>query len=901
MGKERAPREKTEDTVYLVDGSNYIHRAYHAIRNLSTSKGFPTNAVFGFCKMLLRLLEDRRPVYLAIAYDSKGPTFRHDLYEEYKATRPPMPEDLSVQLPYIRAIVEALEVKGLERESYEADDIMGTLARMCEEKGFRVVIVTGDKDMKQVITARTSLWDTMRDVFTDYDTFVEKYGVSPSQFIDIMGLAGDSSDNIPGVPGIGEKTALSLIRKYGTVEGVYSHLDEIGRAKLRENLIRFKDNAVLSKKLATIDRHVPIEGDVEQLRLGEPRGDELARIFRELEFKGLWYQFAPLKDEKGTEYVLCLTEGHILGLKDRIKDARAVSVNTVAVGKGPLRADLVGLSLCLEKEKAYYVPFQHARIETPEQLETETALGLLRDGLEDEGVAKIGHDLKSHALLLRCHGVRVKGFHFDTMIGSYVINPSRGQHDLENLAQQFLNQRLVDYQGGSPKGNRKVDPRDAPLETTMGMACDRAAITFQLADIMDGELRSEGNDELFYELEMKLLPVLLEMEWNGIKIDREYFQEMSRRFSQELKSIEREIYEEVGMEFNINSSQQLAFVLFEKLGLPVKKKTVKRKAYSTDVNVLKGLSTSPYKTPKLLLRYRTLSKLKSTYLDSLVELVHPRTGRIHTSFNQAVTATGRLSSSNPNLQNIPVRGEEGRRIRRGFVCESGHRLLCADYSQIELRIFAHYSKDPAFVEAFRTGQDIHTRTASEITGVGEKDVTPEMRGVAKAINFGIIYGMGARRLADELGIDYRSARDYIDRYYERHRGVSEYREAVMKEAKEKGYVSTLFKRKRYLPHINHGQHRIRSEAERMAINTPIQGTAADLIKKAMVGIHHRLLEENFKTKMLLQVHDELLFEVPDAEIEAVVSMVREEMEGVTSLDVPLKVDIKTGKNWDEAH
>lgn len=887
--------------VYLVDGSSYIHRAYHAIRNLSTSKGFPTNAVFGFCKMLLRLLEEKRPVYLAITYDSKGPTFRHDLYGEYKATRPPMPEDLSIQLPYIQAIVEALEVKGLEREGYEADDIMGTLARMCEEKGFRVVIVTGDKDMKQVITPRTSLWDTMRDVFTDYDAFVEKYGVTPPQFVDIMGLAGDSSDNIPGVPGIGEKTALSLIRKYGTVEGVYSSLDEIGRAKLRENLVRFKDNAILSKKLATIDRYVPIEGDVEQLRLGEPRGHELAKIFRELEFKGLWYQFAPLKEERGTEYVLCLTEGHLLDLKDRIKDAGAVSVNTVAVGKDPLRADLIGLSLCLENEMAYYVPFQHGRIETPNQLEAETALGLLRDGLEDEGVAKIGHDLKSQALLLRYHGVQVKGFYFDTMIGSYVINPSRGQHDLENLAQQFLNQRLVDYQGGSPKGNRKVDPRDAPLETTMGMACDRAAIAFQLSGIMNRELHSEGNDELFHQLEMKLLPVLLEMEWNGIKIDREYFQGMSRSFSKELKNIEREIYEEVGMEFNINSSQQLAFVLFEKLGLPVKKKTVKRKAYSTDVNVLKELSTSPYKTPKLLLRHRTLSKLKSTYLDSLVELVHPKTGRIHTSFNQAVAATGRLSSSNPNLQNIPVRGEEGRKIRRGFVCESGYQLLCADYSQIELRVFAHYSKDPAFVEAFRTGQDIHTRTASEIMGVGEEDVTPEMRRIAKAINFGIIYGMGARRLADELGIDYRSARDYIDRYYERHRGVREYREEVMKEAKEKGYVSTLFGRKRYLPHINHGQPRIRAEAERMAINTPIQGTAADLIKKAMVGIHHRLLDENLKTKMLLQVHDELLFEVPHGETEVVTSMVRGEMEGVTSLDVPLKVDIKTGKNWDEAH
>ncbi|MBW1998485.1 MAG: hypothetical protein JRJ29_11045 [Deltaproteobacteria bacterium] len=472
----RESKEKNLDEVYLIDGSSYIHRAYHAIRNLSTSRGFPTNAIFGFCRMLLKLLEEKSPRYVAVVYDSKAPTFRHDLYKEYKATRPPMPEDLAVQLSYIEAIVDALEIKGIVKEGYEADDVMGTLARKCEQKGFRVVIVTGDKDMKQVITPRISLWDTMRDTVTDYASFMEKYGITPKQVVDVMGLAGDSSDNIPGVPGIGEKTALALIREYGTVENLYEHLDEIGRKRLRENLVKYKDRAILSKKLATIDQSVPIPEDVEDLKPGEPRGATLAKIFRELEFKGLWYRFAPLEEGGDKDYGLCLSEGELRVLKERIREAKVLSIDTVSTEHEPLRAALAGLSLCWQEGKACYVPLDHSRIGDPDHLKTGVALGILKDVLETPAVAKVGHDLKRHALLLRCRGIEMEGLHFDTMIGSYVINPGRGRHDLEDLAQQFLGQRMVGHAGG--RGKKNLDPREAGVERAMEVSCQRA--TFSL-------------------------------------------------------------------------------------------------------------------------------------------------------------------------------------------------------------------------------------------------------------------------------------------------------------------------------------------------------------------------------------------------------------------------------------
>ena len=890
-----------QETVYLVDGSSYIHRAYHAIRQLSNSKGFPTNAVLGFCKMILRLLDEKKPLYAAIAFDAKGPTFRHEMYRDYKANRPPMPEDLVLQIPYIHAVVRGLNVMSIERSGYEADDILGTLARIWEAKGHHVVIVTGDKDFRQLITPAVSLWDTMKGKVTDYGTFKEEYGMEPSQVIDMMGLSGDSSDNIPGVPGVGEKTAIKLIREFGTLEQVFEHLDKVRGKKLKENLGNSLGNALLSKKLVTIDQFVPLDSEETDLGVGQPLVQELTDIFHELEFRGLWDQFATRKEPREKHYHLCLSEEKLKDLIERIVQRGAVSIDTETTGTDPLRAHLVGISFCLEEGTAYYLPLAHSYLGVPEQLGLQKALEMLRGVLEDGKILKIGQNIKYDALVLRNHGVELRGLYFDTMVASYVINPSLRQHNLEYLAQQYLNHKMISYQEVVGKGRAQVGFGEVEINRAMEYSCEDADITLQLMGVLEEQLKEDGNEELFHSLEMRLIPVLVDMEWHGIKVDTGFFRTMSSRIADQLKGLEKEIYDEAGMEFNIKSSQQLGYVLFEKLELPAKKKTAKTKAYSTDVKVLKELSALPYKMPKLLLRYRTLSKLKSTYLDALVKIADPKTSRIHTSYNQTVAATGRLSSSNPNLQNIPIRGEEGREIRKGFVAEEGHKLLSADYSQVELRVFAHYSKDEAFLEAFRRDEDIHSRTAAEILDVEPDAVTQEQRRIAKAINFGIIYGMGPRKLSEELGIDLKTARNYIETYYERYQGVRRYREEMLEVVGTEGFVTTLFNRKRYLPHINHDQQRIRAEAERMAINTPIQGTAADLIKKAMIQIQERLGREHFKAKMLLQVHDELVFEVPDAEVEALGAMVKEEMEEVYPLLVPLKVDSMVGKNWDEAH
>jgi DNA polymerase-1 len=888
-------------TVYLVDGSSYVYRAYHAIRNLSNSKGFPTNAVFGFVNMILTLFGKKTPQYAAIVFDTKGPTFRHEIFPEYKANRPPAPEDLITQIPYIKDVVKGFNVCAIEKTGYEADDIIGTLSRRAEAESFDVVIVTGDKDFRQVITKKTTLWDTMKDKFTDYRTFVAENELEPQQIIDVMGLAGDRSDNIPGVPGVGEKTAAGLIRSYGSLEGVLQHLDEIKKKKLKENLEIARGAAVLSKKLVTIDRFVPLEEEIEDLRVGEPDNEILLGIFRELEFKGLWDRFASSKAAETGDYRLCLSEDDLRSLIEDIKSKGLVSIDTETTSRDPLAAELVGISFALEEGRGTYLPLAHRYQGAPEQVALGSALELLRPILEDSRIAKVGQNIKYDALVLNRHGVGMRGIHFDTMIASYVINPGLRQHNLDYLAQHYLGHKMISYTDVVGKGKQQCSFAEVNLEQAMVYSCEDADITLRLMSILDEQLQADNNQDLFYGLELRLVPVLVEMELNGIEIDSAYLRAMSERFAVQLKEIERMIYAEAGMEFNINSSQQLGYVLFEKLRLPTQKKTSKTKAYSTDVKVLTKLAALPFKIPKLLLRYRTLSKLKSTYIDALVKLVDPSTGRVHTSYNQTVAATGRLSSSNPNLQNIPVRGVEGREIRRAFVAKARHRLLSADYSQVELRVFAHYSKDQAFVEAFRREDDVHTRTAAEILDVEPWAVTPDMRRIAKAINFGIIYGMGARRLAEELGIDHKTAKTYIETYYARYEGVVRYREEMLASARIKGYVSTLFNRRRYLPLIDDANQRTRAEAERMAINTPIQGTAADLIKKAMVNITQRLKQERLETKMLLQVHDELVFEVPEEEIEAVGAMVKEEMERVHRLDVPLKVDINIGENWEQAH
>jgi DNA polymerase-1 len=889
------------ETVYLVDGTAYIHRAYHAIRNLSNSKGFPTNAVFGFSNMLLKLLSDRKPLYLAVAFDARGATFRHEIYDEYKANRPSMPEEMAQQLPLIREVVSGLNLVTLEIPGYEADDVIGTLARMAEEKGFTVVMVTGDKDFRQLITPRVCMWDTMKDVVTDYASFKSAYGIEPGQMIDVMGLSGDASDNVPGIPGVGEKTALKLIKTYGSLEAVMDHVNEVGGKKLQENLTKFREMAYLSRRLVTIDRFVPLEVDgVENLRAGSPRKKELARVFHELEFKGLWEQFASRQDEE-THYRLCLCLEDVVSLVSEIRKKGLVSVDTETTSKNPMEAGLVGLSFSLEEEAAFYVPVGHLYPGVDKQVDLGTCLDTLREVLEDDEIKKVGQNIKYDAEVLKLHGVDLKGIHFDTMIASYVINPGLRQHNLDYLAQHYLNHKMIAYGDVVGNGRNARNFSEVPLEQARDYSCEDADITLRLMHRLEQQLRKDENEDLFYNLEMRLLPVLMDMELTGIRIDKDFFESMSAGFEKQLGVIEKEIYAEAGMEFNIQSPKQLSYVLFEKLKLPAQGKTTKTKSFSTDVKVLKKLTAFPQRTPELILRYRTLAKLKSTYLDALVRMIDPRTGRVHTSFNQTVAATGRLSSSNPNLQNIPVRGVEGREIRKGFVAEKGCVLLSADYSQVELRVLAHYSKDEAFTKAFERGDDVHAITAADILGVDRDRVTPDMRRIAKAINFGIIYGMGPQKLSEEAGIPSREAKAYIEAYYRKYQGVAQFKEEMIRMAREKGYVTTLLNRRRYLPDILHKNRVIQSESERMAINTPIQGTAADLIKLAMIRIAERLKENDFASRMLLQVHDELVFEVPEPELDRLIPMVRKEMEGVYPLRVPLKVDMGYGKNWGEAH
>ncbi len=892
--------EPKKETVYLIDGSSYLHRAYHAIGNLSNSKGFPTNVVLGFTRMLLKLLNEKKPKYVAVVFDAKGPTFRHELYKDYKANRPPMPEDMAVQIPVVKKVVDALNIKRVELEGYEADDVIGTLAKKCQELGYNVVMVTGDKDFRQLLTPMTIMWDTMKDKVTDYYTLKQTHGLEPEQFIDVMGLSGDTSDNIPGVPGVGEKTAIKLIRQYGSLENVLAKIDQIKGKKLKENLRQWADAARLSKELVSINCNVPLDIDIEDLKIGEPEKAELSELFRELEFRGLWDEFAERK-EIAKDYRLCMDRKELLDLVSHIKAKGLVCVDTETTSEDPFKARLVGISFCVEEGRAYYLPLGHKYKDAPEQLPLNEVRIILKPLLEDERVAKVGQNIKYDAEVLHFHEIELKGLQFDTMVASYVINPGLRQHNLEVLAQQYLNHRMISYSDVVGKGKKAKNFAQVKIEEAAEYSCEDADITFRLMKVLAQILKAEGNEDLFYGLEMKLIPVLMKMELNGIKIDVPFLESLSAKMARELEQLEREIYKEAGMEFNINSPQQLGYVLFEKLQLPAQRKTAKTKRFSTDVKVLKRLAAFPNRVPKLVLRYRTLAKLKSTYLDTLVKMVDPSTGRLHTSFNQTVTATGRLSSSNPNLQNIPIRGPEGKEIRKGFIAEKGFKLVSADYSQIELRVFAHYSGDPAFREAFEKGEDVHSKTASEIMGVSADEVTPDMRRIAKAINFGIIYGMGPQKLSEELEIDLSSAKQYIAAYYDRYKGVLAYKEKMIKEAREKGFVTTLFNRRRYVPDIDHPKQVIRAEAERVAVNTPIQGTAADLIKKAMINLHNRLEREGYRAKMLLQVHDELLFEVPKEELGPIVPVIKEEMENVYLLDVPLKVDIGVGDNWSEAH
>ena len=890
-----------EKTLYLIDGSAYIYRAYHAIQSLTNSKGLPTNAAFGFTRTILKLIEDRAPEYVAMFFDAKGPTFRHKIYKEYKANRPPMPDDLSVQIPYIKDITKGFNMPVIEMPGYEADDLIGTLSQAAEKAGFHVVMVTGDKDFMQLVTDKTTIWDPMKDKIIDADAIQKTFGVEPLQIIDIMGLTGDAADNIPGVPGVGPKTAIDLIKTYQSMELLYERIDTVKKKKLHENLVKYKDQAFLSRELVTINTSLPLSFNPEEFKSKPPDNNILSRLFKDLEFRQLQQAFPRKSDLSKKKYKTVFSIDDISDLVNNLERAGLFALDTETTSVNPMQAKLVGLSFSSKPDEAFYIPCGHDYPGVPEQPDLADVLNLLKPVLENPGIKKIGQNIKYDWIVLARHGINLAGVMFDTMLASYLLNPSKRAHNLDQIALDFLDHRTITYKevtGG--KGKKGSYFSRVPIEKATPYACEDADITLMAYDVLKPMLKEARLEELFEKVEMPLVPVLMKMEMTGICVDKEKLRSLSKSFEHQLEGLEGSIYSIAGEEFNINSSQQLGRIFFEKLKLPVQKKTKKKTGYSTDVDVLTTLAEQ-HELPAIILRYRSLSKLKSTYTDALLELIHPETGRIHTSFNQTITATGRLSSSDPNLQNIPVRTDEGREIRKAFIPKKGWSILSADYSQIELRIVAHYSNDQILIKAFKDDEDIHIRTAAEVFQVFPSFITPELRQQAKVINFGIVYGMSSYGLSKELGISRKMATTYIENYFARYKGVKEFIDRAIEDAKKTKKTSTLLGRIRFLPDINSPNKNVREFAERTAVNTPIQGTAADLIKVAMINVDSALRDRNFKAAMLLSVHDEIVFEAPPDEIDLVQKLVKNIMEGIWDLKVPLKVNIASGINWAEAH
>ncbi len=886
-------------TIYLIDGSAYIYRAYHAIRGLSNSKGLPTNAVFGFTKMLLKLIEDRNPEYIGMFFDVKGPTFRHEIFDAYKANRPPLPEDLSIQIPYIKDITKGFNIPVVEMSGYEADDLIGTLARKAEETGFSVIMVTGDKDFMQLVTDKSIIWDPMKEKTIDGNVIRDTYGLEPRQMVDVMGLSGDSADNIPGVPGIGPKTAVSLIKTFESIELLYEQVDAIKKKKQHENLVRYKEQALLSRELVRINDKVPLSFTPEDFKYRAPDSAVLSGLFKKLEFRQLQQSVIKRADLSKKKYKAVLSIDELSDLVAILEASGLFALDTETTSKNPMAAELVGLSFSVRADEAFYIPCAHEYKDAPKQLKRDEVLKMLKPILENHKLKKIGQNIKYDWIVLKRHGINLSGVIFDTMLASYLINPSKRAHNLDQIALDFLDHKTISYEEVAGKGKKASCFSKVSLEKAVPYACEDADITLMAYNVLMPMLKDMGLEELFEKVEMPLVPVLMKMEMTGINVDREKLRVLSKSFEHQLDQLESSIYSIAGEEFNIRSSQQLGKILFEKLKLPVQKKTKKKTGYSTDVDVLEILAEQ-HELPALILRYRTLAKLKSTYTDALIDLTNPETGRIHTSYNQTVTATGRLSSSEPNLQNIPVRTDEGREIRKAFIPKKGWHLLAADYSQIELRILAHYSDDEILIKAFKEDEDIHTRTATEVFQVFPSLINSELRQQAKVINFGIIYGMSPYGLSKELGISRKMAKTYIHNYFTRYSGVKQFIDETIKQAGISKKTSTLLGRIRLLPDINSSNKNLREFAERTAINTPIQGTAADLIKIAMINVDSVFTEKGLKSAMLLSVHDEIVFEVPPDELDTVKSLVKDIMESVWDLKVPLKVNMAVGDNWAQA-
>ena len=912
-------------TLFLVDGSGYIFRAYFAVRHLSTSAGQPTNAVFGFTTMLLKVLRERRPEHIAVAFDLAGKTFRHTMYGDYKANRPPLPEDLRPQIPLVHRTVEALAIPVVTLAGYEADDVLGSLARQGVAAGLDVVILTGDKDLMQLVDERVTLYDGLKDKHIGRAEVVERFGVPPEHVIDVLALAGDASDNVPGVRGIGEKTAAALVQEYGDVEAILAAAPAIKQKARREKLLADAELARLSRRLVTIDIQAPVALDLEAVRYRGPDGAACRKLFGELEFHRLLadplfagatasevagaapaYAAAPTEPSAAMaaatvdrdRYRTIVDEQALAEVVAQCRAAGRFAIDTETDGLDPMRTRLVGISLAWADNGACYIPCGHQPSLAEQQLTLASVIEGLGPLLADGAIAKVAQNGKFDRSVLLRHGMPEFEVAGDPMLASYLLDPGENAHGLDALALRHLGHNNIAFEEVCGKGKEMITFDRVPLDAATRYSAEDADVTLRLETLLRPRLVAGGLDALYRELELPLARVLGDMERCGVEIDGARLDRMSEEMQRDLASVAEQCQQLAGHAFNLASPKQVAQVLFEELKLPVVKRT--KSGPSTDADVLEALQHQ-HALPERLLEHRLISKLKNTYVDVLPRLVNPETGRVHTQFNQAVAATGRLSSSDPNLQNIPVRTVQGRRIREAFVAPAGRRLLSADYSQIELRILAHVSQDPRFVEAFLQGQDIHARTASEVFGVPLDQVTKQQRQNAKAINFGLLYGMGAFRLAQQLGIAHAAAKAYLEAYFERYAGIQRWHDQTLQQARSDGQVATLFGRRRILHELSSKNHNERQAAERIAINTPIQGTAADIIKRAMLAVDRTLRRAAPSARLLLQVHDELVVEVAEAEVEAARDALVQAMSGAAELRVPLLVEVGIGRSWAEAH
>jgi DNA polymerase-1 len=887
----------TNNTLILIDGTSYLYRAFHAVPSLTNSQGMPTGAVYGMTNMLKSLLHDYQPIYAAIVFDAKGKTFRDELYPEYKANRPPMPDDLVAQISLTHEMVQALGFPLIMENGVEADDVIATLTKQAEAAGMHTLIFTGDKDLAQLVNDSVTLIDTLKNTRLDVQGVIDKFGIPPELILDYLNLMGDKVDNVPGVKKVGPKTAVKWLQTYGSLEAVVENAAQF-KGKIGENLREALPLLPLTRQLLTLKCDVPLSHTPQQLKLNSPDVNKLRQLYTELEFQK-WLTEIPGGVKKQKQYYTILSQAEFDEWLNRLNEAELFAFDTETSSLDYLEAEIVGVSFAVQAGEAAYIPLAHDYLGVPQQLSRDKVLAALKPLLENSDKHKIGQNIKYDAHVLANHGINLQGIAFDTMLESYVLDSTATRHDLDSLALKYLKLQTIKFEEIAGKGKKQLPFNQIDIEQAAPYAAEDADVTLQLHQKLWLQLQSIPKlRQILTEMEMPLIPILMRMERNGVKIDAVQLQKQSAELAQSLQVIEQQAYELAETEFNLNSPKQLQSILFDKLGLPVLKKTPKKEP-STAVEVLEELALD-YPLPKLILEYRSLSKLKSTYTNALPRQINPKTGRVHTSYQQAVTATGRLSSTNPNLQNIPIRTAQGRRIRQAFVAPKGYRLLAADYSQIELRIMAHLSQDEKLLAAFAAGEDIHKATAAEVFDVPLNEVTSDQRRSAKAVNFGLIYGMQAFGLAKQLGIERRKAQTYIDTYFARYPGVKAYMEDTRELAKKQGYVETVFGRRLYIPDIKSRSHKRRQYAERTAINAPMQGTAADMIKMAMIKMD-KWIDHRSDVKMLMQVHDELVFQVAENVVEETKAAIIEAMSYVTELRVPLLVEVGVGDNWDEAH